>query len=71
MIAADKEALLMEIRQAEGKQTNATPLAGHMRRWLECQDSQEAANALARALALQGNGDPIYPRSGIWPIPPA
>ena len=71
MDAASKEALLTEIREAEGSQANATPLAGHIRRWLECQDSQEASNALARALSLQGNGDPVFPRSGIWPIPPA
>jgi hypothetical protein len=70
MDADSKEALLTEIRDAEGRQTNATPLAELMRRWLECQDSQEASNALARALSLQGNGDPVFTRSGIWPIPP-
>ena len=66
-----KQSLLNEIRKAEGRQTNANPLTGMMQRWLECKDSQEAGNALARALSLQGSGDPVFPGPGIWPIPPA
>jgi hypothetical protein len=34
MDAASKESLLTEIREAEGRQTNVTPLAELMRRWL-------------------------------------
>ena len=36
-----------------------------------CPDSQQASTALARTLSLQGSGAPVYPQSGIWPIPPA
>ena len=61
---ANKQSLLNEIRESEGKQANATPLAGLIRRWLECPDSQQASSALARALSLQGSGDPVYPRIG-------
>ena len=71
MDAECKQALLREIRETEGGKTKASPLVGLMRRWLECQDSQNAANALARALSVQGSGDPVFPQSGIWPIPPA
>ena len=71
MDAAEKQSLLTEIREAEGKQANASPLAGLVRKWLECPDSQQASSALARVLSLQGSGDPVYPQSGIWPIPPA
>ena len=71
MDAEHKEALLREIGEAEGGETKVSPLAGLIRRFLECQDSQNAANTLARALSLQGSGDPLFPRSGIWPIPPA
>jgi hypothetical protein len=66
-----KQSLLQEIRESEGRQASASPLTGLMLRWLECKDSQEASSALARALALQGSGDPVFPQSGIWPIPPA
>jgi hypothetical protein len=71
MDAQHKEALLREIREAEGGNTKASPLAGLIRRFLECQDSQNAAYTLARALSLQSTGDPMFPQSGIWPIPPA
>jgi hypothetical protein len=71
MDADQKEALFREIQEAEGSQTNSTPLAGLIRRWLECPDSQEASSSLARALSLQGSGDPVFPEPGIWPIPPA
>ena len=47
----------MEIRESEGRQASASPLTGLMHRWLECNDSQEASSALARALSLQGSGD--------------
>jgi hypothetical protein len=66
-----KEALLREIRSAEGGETKASSLAGLIRRFLECQDSQNAANTVARALSHQNTGDPVFPQSGIWPIPPA
>jgi len=71
MDADQKEALLRDIQEAEGSQTNSTPLTGLIRRWLQCPDSQEASSALARALSLQGSGDPVFPGPGIWPIPPA
>ena len=71
MNADQKEALLREIQEAEGSENNSTPLAGLIHRWLKCPDSQEASSALARALSLQGSGDPVFPQSGIWPIPPA
>jgi hypothetical protein len=67
----NKQSLLQEIREAEGRQDSANPLTGLMLRWLECKDSQEAGGALARALSLQGSGDPVFPGPGIWPIPPA
>jgi hypothetical protein len=67
----NKQSLLQEIRESEGRQTSANPLTGLVLRWLECKDSQEASNALARALSLQGSGDPVFPGPGIWPIPPA
>ena len=68
---ANKQSLLKEIRESEGRQASANPLTGLMLRWLECKDSQEASSALARALSLQGSGDPVFPGPGIWPIPPA
>ena len=71
MPETSKRLLLEEIRGAEGRQVNADPLTGLVQRWLECQDAQAAGNALARALSLQGRGDPIFPGPGIWPIPPA
>jgi len=71
MDAQRKEALLREIRETEGGETTSSALAGLIRRFLECQDSQNAANTLARALSLQGSGDPMLPQPGIWPIPPA
>ena len=71
MPEASKQLLLQEIRESEGRQASANPLTGLMLRWLECKDSQEASSALARALSLQGSGDPVFPKSGIWPIPPA
>lgn len=67
----DKQSLLTEIRESEGKQANASPLTLLIRRWLECPDSQQASTALAGSLSQQGSGDPVYPQSGIWPIPPA
>ena len=71
MPTTNEQALLDEIRLAEGRQTSANPLNDLIRRWLECQDSQAAGNALAQALSLQGNGEPVFPGPGIWPIPPA
>ena len=71
MDADTKESLLAEIRESEGRQASANPLTELVRRWLECPDSQEASTALARALSLQASGDPVFPHSGIWPIPPA
>jgi len=67
----NKQSLLQEIREAEGRQPSANPLTRLMLRWLECKDSQEASSTLARALSLQGSGDPVFPGPGIWPIPPA
>jgi PRTRC genetic system protein C len=67
----NKQSLLQEVRESEGRQASANPLTGLMLRMLECKDSQEASSALARALSLQGSGDPVSPGSGIWPIPPA
>jgi hypothetical protein len=66
-----KQSLLQEIRESEGRQASANPLTGLMQELLECKDSQEASSALARALSLQGHGDPVFPGPGIWPIPPA
>jgi len=71
MDATDEQSLLTGIRESEGKQADANPLTGRIHRWLECPDSQEASSALARALSLQGSGDPVFPGPGIWPIPPA
>jgi hypothetical protein len=71
MDSQSKEALLREIRNAESGETAASRLPGLVRRYLECQDSQNAANTLARALSIQNAGDPVFPQSGIWPIPPA
>jgi hypothetical protein len=71
MPETSKQSLLQEIRESEGRQADANPLSRLMLRWLKCQDSQEASSALARALSLQGSGDPVFPGPGIWPIPPA
>jgi hypothetical protein len=71
MTAANKKDLLNEIRQGTGQRSNADSMEGLMRRWLECEDSQAAGNALARALSMQHTGDPVFPGSGIWLIPPA
>jgi hypothetical protein len=68
---ANKQSLLQEIREAEGRQASAAPLTRLMQELLKCPDSQEASSALARALSLQGSGDPVFPGPGIWPIPPA
>ncbi len=65
---ASKEQLLKEIGEAEGRQV-ASPLATLIHRWLACQDAQSASQALARALSLQGHGDPVWPGPGIWPLP--
>jgi hypothetical protein len=51
----DKQSLLTEIRESEGKRTNFSPLAGLIRMYLECLDSQQASSALARALSVQGS----------------
>jgi len=67
----DKQSLLTEIRESEGKHADASPLAGLIRKWIECPDSQQAGSAFARAISLQGSGEPVYPQSGVWPIPPA
>ena len=69
MDGGDKEQLLKEVREAEGRQA-ASPLAVLIQRWLECQDAQSASQALARALSVQGHGDPVWPGPGIWPLPP-
>lgn len=66
----DRQQLLNEIRESEGWQATANPLAGLMHRWLECQDAQAASQALARALSVEGHGDPVWPGPGIWPLPP-
>ena len=70
MEGADKQQLLKQIRDYEGRQAMASPLAGLMRGWLTCQDAQAASQALARALSVQGHGDPVWPGPGIWPLPP-
>ncbi len=70
MEGANKQQLLKEIRESEGRQSMASPLAGLIREWLTCQDAQAASQALARALSLQGHGDPVWPGPGIWPLPP-
>jgi hypothetical protein len=67
---ADKQQLLKEFRESEGRQTMASPLAGLMRGWLTCEDAQAASQSLARALSLQGHGNPVWPGPGIWPLPP-
>ncbi len=67
---ADKQQLLKEIRESEGRQAMASPLAGLIREWLTCQDAQVASQTLARALSTQGHGDPVWPGPGIWPMPP-
>jgi len=66
----DKQQLVKEIRDTEGRQAIASPLAGLMRGWLLCQDAQSASQALARALSVQGHGDPVWPGPGIWLVPP-
>jgi len=60
----NKKSLLQEIRESECRQASANPLTGLMQELLECKDSQEASSALARALSLQGRGDPGLPRTG-------
>jgi hypothetical protein len=70
MDGADKQQLLKEIRESEGRQAMASPLAGLMREWLICQDEQAASQALTRALSVQGHGDPVWPGPGIWLLPP-
>lgn len=70
MSMAEKEQLLSEIRQSSGHEETENSLAGLIHRWLECQDAQKASQALVRALSTQGHGDTIWPRSGIWPLPP-
>ena len=70
MDGRDNEQLLKEIRESEGRESTANPLAGLMHRWLECQDAQAASQALARALSVQGHGDPVWPGPGIWLLPP-
>jgi len=70
MTDTNKRSLLQEIRESESRQASAAPLTRLMPELLECPDSQEASSALARALSLQGSGDPVFPQSGIWPIPP-
>ena len=67
---SDKEQLLKEICESEGRQGMTNPLAGLMYGWLACQDAQAASQALARALSVQGHGDPVWPGPGIWPLPP-
>ena len=52
-------------------QANAATLGELIERWLECEDSQAAGNALTRVLFLQQTGEPVFPGPGIWPIPPA
>ena len=71
MNGVDKQQLLKEIREFEGRQAMASPLAALMRGWLTCQDAQAASQALARALSVQGHGDPVWPGPGIWLLPPA
>jgi hypothetical protein len=71
MTDASKQSLLQEIRETEGRQASANPLTELTQEFLECPDSQQASSALARALSLQGSGDPVFPGPGIWPIPPA
>ena len=68
---ASEQSLLQDIRESEGRQADTNPLTLLMPELLECKDSQEASSALARALSLQGSGDPVFPGPGIWPIPPA
>ena len=70
MEKGDKQELLKEIRESEGRQGAASPLAGLMHRWLECQDAQAASQALVRALSVQVHGDPVWPGPGIWLLPP-
>lgn len=66
----ENQQLVKEIRESEGRQAMASPLAGLMRGWLICQDAQVASQALARALSAQGHGDPVWPGPGIWLLPP-
>jgi hypothetical protein len=66
----EKQQLIKEIRESEQARASADPLAGLMHRWVECQDAQAASQVLARALSVQGNGDSMWPASGIWPLPP-
>ncbi len=70
MDGGDKQQLLKDIRESEGRQASASPLASLIHRWLECQDAQSASQALAHALSVQGHGDPVWPGPGIWPLPP-
>lgn len=70
MDGTDKQQLLKEIRESEDRQAMVSPLAGLMRGWLTCQDAQGASQALARALSVQGHGDPVWPGPGIWLLPP-
>jgi len=70
MDGTDKQQLLKEIRESEGRQAMASPLSALMRGWLICQDAQAASQALARALSVQGHGDPVWPGPGIWLLPP-
>lgn len=70
MDGADRQQLLKEIRESDRRQTMASPLAGFMRGWLTCEDAQAASQALARALSVQGCGDPVSPGPGIWLLPP-
>ena len=60
MRETNKQPLLQEIRESEGRQASANPLTRSMQELLECKDSQEARSALARALSLQGSGDPVF-----------
>jgi hypothetical protein len=70
MAAHDKEQLLHEIRDAQGRLAPDKPLTALIQRWLECQDAQAASQALARALSLQTRGEPMWPGPGIWPLVP-
>lgn len=70
MDGTDKQQLLKEIRESEGRKAMSSPLAGLMHGWLVCEDAQAASQALARALSIQGQGDPVWPGPGIWPLLP-
>lgn len=67
----EREELLNEIREAEGRRISANPLANLIQEWLTCQDAQNASQTLTRALSAHGQGDPVWPGPGIWPLPPA